>query len=183
MVEASLRLQALLTEGQGQLAGLKETYSEDNYRVKAAEARNAEIERQIRQMGGGAGTPDASGGGGNAGYPSVSALPGLGLTYFDLERRVRVDEALWETLTKQYEMARVQEAREIPTIRVFDTANIPSRKAGPKRSVIVLSATLISFLLSCAVVFCLALWEQLDDEALPRKLYARFFKKTASLEQ
>jgi len=176
MIEASLRIQALLAESESQLAALKETYASDNYRVKAMEARNAELLRQFNSMGGTSRT-SAPSAGGNIPFPSVGDFPGLGLTYFDLERKVRVDEALWEALTKQYEMARVQEAKEIPTIRVLDAANVPLQKAGPRRSLIVLAVTFISFLLSLLVVFGSIFWEEMEQEALPKKLYARFFSK------
>jgi uncharacterized protein involved in exopolysaccharide biosynthesis len=177
MLEASFRLKSMLAEGESQLAALKQTYSEDNYRVKAAEARNAELQRQYNALGdvtktAGTGTQA------NTTYPSVGDLPKLGLTYFDLERTLRVDEAIWETLTKQYEMARVQEAKEIPSITVLDVANIPVHKSGPRRTIIVLAITFFSFVLSCLVIFALTSWEEMDEEALPKKLHARLFRKT-----
>jgi len=178
MMDASLRIQSLLAEGQSQLAALKQTYSEDNYRVKVAEARNAELERQFKALGEISKVATSTDKPGGFSYPSMGDLPALGLTYYDLDRKVRVDEAVWETLTKQYEMARVQEAKEIPTIRVLDTANVPVRKSGPKRTILVLMVTFLSFVLSCIVVFGRAIWEEMDAEALPKLLYSRIFKKT-----
>jgi uncharacterized protein involved in exopolysaccharide biosynthesis len=172
MVEASFRLQGVLAEGESQLAGLRQTYSEDNYRVKALEARNAELHRQLSEMGGGSAESVAAGKRTSV-YPTVSELPTLGVTYGDLERRFRVDEVLWETLTRQYESARVQEAKEIPTIHVLDPANIPSRKSAPRRSTIVSAATFISFLLSCVFVFLLSRWQEMDENSEPKKLMAR----------
>jgi uncharacterized protein involved in exopolysaccharide biosynthesis len=81
-----------------------------------------------------------------------------------------VDEAVWETLSKQYEMARVQEAKEIPTIRVLDEANVPASKSGPRRSIIVLTVTFLSFLLSCLVVFVVGTWESLAEDSTPKRL-------------
>jgi len=52
--------------------------------------------------------------------PSIRKLPLLGVTYADLYRRVMMQGTLYETLTKQYELARVQEAKEIPPIKVLD---------------------------------------------------------------
>jgi len=177
MMDASLRIQSLLAEGQSQLAALKQTYSEDNYRVKVVEARNAELERQFKALGGISKVATSTNKPDGFSYPSMGDLPALGLTYYDLDRKVRVDEAVWETLTKQYEMARVQEAKEIPTIRVLDTADVPVRKSGPKRAIFVLIVTFLSFVLSCIVVFGRAIWEEMDTEALPKLLYSRIFKK------
>jgi Capsule polysaccharide export protein len=180
MVEAGLRLQGLLAEGQSQLAALRQTYSEDNYRVKALEARNAELQHQLDAMGG---TDGKSGSSSSMSfYPPVGELPTLGVTFADLDRRVKVDEVLWETLTRQYESARVQEAKEIPTIQVLDQANVPNRKSGPKRRVIVLTGALISLLLSFVVVFCIVGWQKLDSESLPKKIASRWTRKAQAVQ-
>ena len=66
-------------------------------------------------------------------YPSLRQLPMLGMTYLDLYRRVKVPEAVYEALMKQYELAKVQEAKEIPTISVLDAPLVPERKSFPPR--------------------------------------------------
>ncbi len=170
MVEAGLRLQGELIDGRGQLAALEQTYSADNSRVKALEARNAELEQQIDALGGlsnAKGTaPDASG----SPYPSASQLPALGLTFYDLERKVRVDEAVWETLTKEYEIAKVEEAKQIPTVRVLDIGNVPERKSGPMRRLILMIGIALSFLAACLVVFAMNHWEGMDSASETKKL-------------
>ncbi len=170
MVEAGLRLQGELIDGRSQLAALEQTYSADNSRVKAMEARNAELEQQIDVLGGltnAKGTaPDAS----SSPYPSASQLPALGLTFYDLERKVRVDEVVWETLTKEYEIAKVEEAKQIPTVRVLDAANVPERKSGPNRRLILMIGTALSFLVACVVVFVMNYWEGMDPASETKKL-------------
>lgn len=175
MVDAGLRLQQLLAESRGQLAALRQTYSEGNERVKVLEARNAELERQIRELGGTSNGAVKAASSNESVYPPMSELPALGVTYFDLERKVRVDEALWETLTKQYEMAKVQEAKEIPTVRVLDEANVPNRKFAPRRSVMVIIGTLLAMALSCLTVLFSSLWESMDAEDEPKKWFLRVF--------
>ena len=69
------------------LAALRQTYSEDNFKVRALEAHNAELQRELDKMGG---LPQGSGANADANkspYPTADELPGLGLTYFDLERK------------------------------------------------------------------------------------------------
>jgi uncharacterized protein involved in exopolysaccharide biosynthesis len=168
MVDAGLKLQAQLIDGRSELAALKQTYSEDNARVKAVEASNAELERQIDALGGVSQTQGAAPNG--SPYPSVSELPMLGLTYYDLERKVHVDEELWETLTKEYEVAKVEEAKQIPTVRVLDVANIPVRKSGPHILRIVILGIGVSILLACLVVFGMNSWERTDPASEPKKL-------------
>ena len=53
--------------------------------------------------------------------------------------RPRLQEAVFETLTQEYEMAKVQEAKEIPSVKVLDPPNVPERKSFPPRTLIVLA--------------------------------------------
>jgi uncharacterized protein involved in exopolysaccharide biosynthesis len=170
MVEEGLRLQAELIEGRSQLAALRQTYSEDNSRVRSLEAHNAELQKELDKMGG---VPQGSGATADTNqspYPTVDELPALGLTYFDLERKVRVDEALWETLTKEYEAAKVQEAEEIPTVEVLDAADVPIAKSAPSRRSIVGAGFLISSFFACILVLFTTIWNEADPEGEPKRL-------------
>ena len=62
-------------------------------------------------------------------YPSIRQLPLLGVAYADLYRRIKIQEAVYETLTKQYELAKVQEAKEIPTVKVLDPGELPREES------------------------------------------------------
>ena len=170
MVDAGLKLQGELIESRSELAALRQTYSEDNSRVRAVEARNAELQRQMNELDGLNRKSGASDETDKSGYPSAIELPSLGLTYYDLDRKMRVDEALWEALTKQYETAKVEEAAETPTVRVLDTANVPERKSGPHRSIILMVGGLLSLLAACASVLALSIWEGMAPEDEPKKL-------------
>ena len=178
MVDAELHMQGELAEGRSQLAALRQTYSEDNYRVKAVAARNAELEREIDSLSGfskkGGTTANTTAGA----YPSAVELPSLGLTYYDLSRKVHVDEEVWQSLTKQYEIARVQEAKEVPTIQVLDEPNVPNVKYGPSRSIIVIACTFISFLLSVGAVLALSKWESMDAQVEPKKAIMKAIGRT-----
>jgi len=170
MVEEGLRLQAELIDGRSQLAALRQTYSEDNSRVRALEAHNAELQKELDKMGG---LPQGSGANAAAGespYITADELPALGVTYFDLARKVRVDEALWETLTKQYEAAKVEEAEEIPTVEVLDKANVPLKKTSPRRRSIVEIGAIVSFAFACGLVLIGTIWDGMDPEGETRRL-------------
>jgi len=172
MVDEGLRLQAELIDGRSQLAALRQTYSEDNLRVRALEAHNAELEEQLKKMGG---LPQGSGANADttkSPYLTVGEMPALGLTYSDLERELRVEEELWEALTKQYEAARVEEAEELPTVRVLDVAEIPVRKTGPSRRLIVESGALLSLVLALILVLVETIWEAMDPQGEPRRWLA-----------
>jgi len=105
-------------------------------------------------------------------YPSIRRLPLLGVTYADLYRRAKVEETVLETLTQEYEMAKVQEAKEIPTVKVLDPPNLPDKKSFPPRTLIVLLGTVLAFSLGVIWVFGNALWEE-TDSADPGKVFAQ----------
>jgi uncharacterized protein involved in exopolysaccharide biosynthesis len=170
MIEEGARLQAELVDGRSQLAALRETYSEDNSRVKALEAHNAVLQSQLDKMGGMPGGSEPAENSSDSLYPTADQLPALGLTYYDLERKMRVEEALWEALTKQYESAKVEEAAEIPTVHVLDAANVPEGKSGPSRRSIVEMGAMLSFAFACLVVLMGMVWEGMDPEGETKRL-------------
>lgn len=153
LFDAATRLQAELADAQATLSGLRAQYSEDNVRVREANARIGELEAQIRKMGQASATTAGNELHTGQLYPSLRDLPLLGVTFADLQRRLALEESLYETLTKQYELAKVQEAKEIPAVKVLDVAVAPEMKSGPHRRIIVLGGAVLSFLM--AVLFVL----------------------------
>jgi uncharacterized protein involved in exopolysaccharide biosynthesis len=171
MFESAATLQGQLMAAEAELQGLKQTYTSDNIRVRTLEGRITELRRQLQKLGN-AGTgadekeaadasPDATDA---ALYPSIRKLPLLGVRYFDLLRQARIQESLFESLTKRYEMAKVQEAKEIPTVRVLDPADLPERKVSPPRTLLVLLGLVLSFLLGCAWVMGREAWARVDAQ-------------------
>ena len=83
----------------------------------------------------------------------LSRIPGLGLQLADLTREVVVQEKVYEFLTSQLEEARIQESRDLQTIRFLDEAVPPLKKSRPKRSLIVILTVLLAFLFSITLSF------------------------------
>jgi capsule polysaccharide export protein KpsE/RkpR len=115
MLGAAVALQGELIADETQLRGLEAIYTDNNVRVKSLKARIAELRHQIEEFRGtDPGQPSGSEDTDNSSYPSFRKLPALGVTYADLFREVKIREAVFETLTQQYELARIEEAKEIP---------------------------------------------------------------------
>ncbi|NOS97708.1 MAG: hypothetical protein HOP25_04470 [Methylotenera sp.] len=72
-------------------------------------------------------------------------IPAVGLEYIRKMRDVKYQETLFELLSKQFEMAKMDEAKDSALIQVVDKALVPERKSKPKRAVIVILATMIAF--------------------------------------
>ena len=71
-------------------------------------------------------------------------VPEAGLEYLRKFRDVKYYETIFELLAKQFEAAKIDEAKEAAIIQVVDKAIAPDRKSKPKRLVIVMLVTLIS---------------------------------------
>ena len=143
-VEAAGKLQGELIAAQSELSGLKQIYADDNVRVREVRGRIDELQSQLRKMSGeGESTNDADLASGQM-LPSIRKLPLLGFTYYDLYRQVTMQETLYEILTKQYELAKVEEAKEIPPIKVLDEPDVPERKSSPHRLIVTLIGMLVT---------------------------------------
>ena len=169
MVEAAASLQGELIAAQAQVSGLRQIYTENNVRLKEAEARVNELQKKLNEMGG-SGTPDQIYKDDSL-YPSIRKLPLLGVTYADLYRRNKIEETVYELLTQQYELAKVEEAKEIPSVKVLDPPLVPTKKSFPPRFLIVLLGLVLDMLGCMAFVIAKARWEAVDITD-PRKLFA-----------
>jgi uncharacterized protein involved in exopolysaccharide biosynthesis len=103
-------------------------------------------------------------------YPSIRQLPILGVTWADLYRNTKIEEVILETLTKQYELAKVEEARETPSVKVLDPADVPERKSYPPRTLLILFGTALLFVLASAWVLAKAAWEKIDPQDSGKQL-------------
>lgn len=72
----------------------------------------------------------------------TTKIPDLSLQYARLLREAKVQQTLYELLTQQYEMARIQEAKDTPTVQVLDTAEVPEKQSKPRRRQIVMLSTI-----------------------------------------
>jgi nucleoside-diphosphate-sugar epimerase/capsule polysaccharide export protein KpsE/RkpR len=174
MVEAAAALEGELIAAQTQLQGLRQVYTDSNVRVRATQAKIDELRRQLRRLGG-QGETTAKPEGDNSGemlYPSIRRLPLLGVTFTDLYRSTRIQEAVFETLTKQYELAKVEEAKEVPSVRVLDPPDVPEKKSFPPRTLITLMGTFAGFLIGVAWLLGKESWTQWDTENPGRILIA-----------
>lgn len=179
MVDAGARVQAELLIEQSGLQSLRQIYGDGNVRVRETQARIASLQQQLVKMTGssaplGAGEVSNIGldlkDGGNKGelYPPLRQLPRLAVPYADLYRRVKVQEAVFELLTQQYEMARIDEAKDVPVVSVIDPPGIPEKKSFPHRLLLTLLLTFFSFASASVLTLIRDHWSTIAPDD-PRK--------------
>jgi capsule polysaccharide export protein KpsE/RkpR len=161
MLDAASALQGQLIAAETELSGLQQIYGAENVRVKAASARVGELRAKLKTMSGD-GNADGAKSSGAQLYPSLEQLPLLGNTYYELARQAKIEEALYEVLIKQYELAKVEEAKELPSIKVLDQPVVPERRSFPPRVLIIVGGTILTFVCAGAWLFARQVWLKLD---------------------
>ena len=176
MVEGAAALQGELIAAQSELDGLEQIYTANNVRVRSLRARVDELRSELQKMGSAGIGVNASGAAVSSSdsdqlYPSIRKLPLLGVRWLDLYREGKIQETVYELLTQQFEIAKVEEAKETPTVKVIDPPDWPERKSSPHRTLIVLLGMLLSFFGGVVWVLQTASWQQMDPQN-PRKQLA-----------
>ena len=160
MVESEAALQGQLIAAQSQLESLQQIYTDNNIRVRSLRAQVEALKRQVENMSGNKAdlTSDDSQIAGD--FPSIRKLPLLGVRWANLYRETKIQETVYELLTQQYEFAKIQEAKEIPTVKVLDPAELPEKKSFPPRIWIIVLGTVFSFVCAGILVIGSATWRE-----------------------
>ena len=149
------QLKAQLAVQEVQLAGMRSRFTDTTQEVIDAKAAIAKLRAQMAQVEG-----EERG----SSIPSMGSVPALGQQYIRLMREFRVQEAIFELLTKQYEMARLSEAKDIDGLQVIQKATVPDKKAKPKRCLIVLISTLAAAVMAVVYAFICESSVQMSDQ-------------------
>jgi uncharacterized protein involved in exopolysaccharide biosynthesis len=184
MLDAAANLAGQLIAAQSELEGLRQFYTDNNPRVQSLNARVTELRRDLEKLSGvnRNGTPNdatagAKGSSGDLPYPSIRNLPLLGVKYADYYRRAKIEETVYELLTEQYELAKVQEAKETPSVKVLDPAQVPEKKSFPPRLLIMFLGTFLTVAVAAAILLGTKYWNETDPQD-PRKMLARDVAET-----
>lgn len=161
-------LRAQLVAQEVQLASLQRQFTDGSEEVKSTKATIANIKKHIASL---------EGTGGNSSIPSVGSVPQLGQEYLRLMREFKIQETLVELLTKQYEMVKVGEAKNVSPFQILQKARVPERKSGPKRTNMVLIA---GAAVGCAMVLLALMLEMIallspEDRDRLKQLRKSFF--------
>jgi capsule polysaccharide export protein KpsE/RkpR len=180
-LDAAGTLAGELIVAQSELEGLRQIYSDSNPRVLSLSARVGELRKDLERLGGLRNAPvESSASGGIASapldarsidmpYPSLRNLPLLGVKYADYYRRAKIQETVYELLTQQYELAKIQEAKETPSVKVLDQPKVAEKKSSPPRLLLTLLGGFLCFCAALAWVIGSASWHAADPHD-PRKI-------------
>jgi tyrosine-protein kinase Etk/Wzc len=141
LVETTARLRAQATVKEVQIGAMRSFATEQNPQMLAAQQELQVLKNELAKIEGTA----------NSKKDSVSNDASQGMKNLGLLRDVKYYETVYELMAKQFEIAKIDEAKDPSLIQVVDKAVVPDRKSKPKRSLIVLLSTL-------AAGFAAVLW-------------------------
>jgi uncharacterized protein involved in exopolysaccharide biosynthesis len=157
-MSALTQLNAKLTSQEIQLNILRRTLSESSQEVKNLRQSIAVLRDQISKY-------EKSGSGVAPGFENV---PELGQEYLHLIRSFKTAEAVYDMLTKQYETARLNEANDVSSIQVIQSAIVPEHKNKPQRRKMFEAAFFVSLLSSIALSFAIENISRMDEKTKRR---------------
>jgi tyrosine-protein kinase Etk/Wzc len=157
MIEAMITLHSMAVAKEAQVQAMRAFATSENPDLIRAEKELAAVQAQVARLERGQGS------GSMADLP-VSKVPSAGLEYIRRLREVKYREALVEILTKQYEIARIDEAKDATIIQVLDKGVRPLEKSSPPRGLIVVLATLTAFFVAVPFVLFRESWKRTKDE-------------------
>lgn len=131
-IEGVVLLKAQLATQEVQLSSLRSQFTDSTQEVQNIKAAIINLKSQIARLEGS----------GTGAIPSIGSIPDLGQEQIRLLREFKIQEMLVELLTKQNEMAKLTEAKNINTIQVIQKARVPDkniRLSFRKRHVIMLT--------------------------------------------
>ena len=150
---ADLRAQLILLEVKKEVLGKYVSANHDE--LKNLKFQIDEMEKQIKDLQNGISPIE------DDLVLSFRAVPELAKEFLFLKKDVEVQKAIYQLLMQQYEQAKIQEAKDSPTIQILDAPTLPQKRSKPKRSIIVIVSAMVSVIFSFIVVWIKIVLEHL----------------------
>ena len=147
IVETVGRLRAQISAKEIQLSSMQAFVTTNNQEYKRAQQELVSLKGELSKLENGRPALVSEG--------QTPAKPAIGLENIKILRDVKYHQMLYELLSKQYEVARLDEAKDPSIIQVLDTAVEPERKFKPKRAIIILLGLILGAMAAFALAFIL----------------------------
>lgn len=142
-IEGVAQLRARLAIKEVELGTLQRQFTDSSQEMKIARSTIANLKTQIAAL---------EGKGPTSSIPSVGSMPQVAQEYLRLMREFKVQEAIFEMLTKQFEISQLNESKDVAPIQILQKAKVPDRKSKPSRAKFVIVCTFMVFMSSVAYV-------------------------------
>ncbi len=136
LIESAAQLRAQIAAKEVQIQSLRTYATAENSELVQAERELERLQTQLAKLGGSANIDEGL-------LVPKGQVPAAGLEYVRKLRDVKYNETIFEILARQFELAKLDEAKQGAVVQVVDAAIPPDRRSFPKRALIVIGATAV----------------------------------------
>jgi len=147
LIGGAAQLRAMIAERDVQLKVLRTAATGENPDVLKLTSELAALRFELARMESARGPSS-----GSAVDIPVGKIPEAAIEYVRARRELKLQETLLESMVRQFEIAKLDEAKEGPVLQQVDKALPPDRKSKPSRTLIVIASTLLALLASLGFV-------------------------------
>jgi uncharacterized protein involved in exopolysaccharide biosynthesis len=158
LIESATSLRAQVAAKEVQIQGMRTYATGENSQVVQAQQELDSTRAQLAKLGG---SEDSASGGI---IVPKGQVPEAALEYVRKLRDVKYNETIFDILARQFEVAKLDEAKQGALIQVVDPAVSPDKRSFPKRGIIVMGATAAGFLTGIFIAFLLAGFRHLSAD-------------------
>ena len=158
LIESAASLRAQITAREVQIQGMQTYATGENSELIQAQKELAGLQAQLTKLGGSENTA------GNEFMIPKGLVPKAGMEYVRKLRDVKYYETIFDILARQFEVAKLDEAKEGALIQVVDPAIVPDRRSFPKRGLIVIGATFGGIFIGVLLALCKVGLQNLKDD-------------------
>lgn len=173
LIESAASLRAQVAAKEVQIQGMRTYATVENSHVVQAQQELDSMRAQLAKL---AGSEDSASGGL---IVPKGQVPAAGLEYVRKLRDVKYNETIFEILARQFEVAKLDEAKQGALIQVVDPAITPDKRSFPKRGLIVIAATIAGLLAGIFFVLASVAIESLKSAPITHAKFL-YFKRTLS---
>jgi uncharacterized protein involved in exopolysaccharide biosynthesis len=152
LIASMSQLEAAVAAKEVELSSLKTFATEQNPDLFRAQQELAGLREQLNKLRKSSSSDPMS--------LQTSRLPEVGLEYIRRFRDVKYFETLFEMIARQYETAKIDEAKSGSVIQVLDPAVPPERRSKPLRSVILLLSFIAGLVVALFFVLAREVWRR-----------------------
>jgi tyrosine-protein kinase Etk/Wzc len=171
LIESAASLRAQIAAKEVQIQSLQTFATAQNAQLVQAQQELQGLKAQLAKLGGSGTDSDAT-----LMMPRGKVTE-AGLEYVRELRDIKYYETIFDILARQYEMARLDEAKEGALIQIVDAAIPPDRRSSPKRTLIVLGATAFGLMLAVAIALLQATFDGMKKDLATSKKLSLLRKK------
>jgi len=168
-IEGAAKIKGEIITTQTELEVMKQFGTERQNEAIMLKSKIAELQKQLAKIekgNPGTGVAQSSNPGDMESnfYIPFDELPELGMRLFRMMREAKIQEKVFELMTTQYELAKIEEAKDVNTIQILDEAVPPDKKSSPKRTLIVILSTFMAFFIGVFSAFAMEFAERMQSE-------------------